>query len=91
MKFTFVRKAHKEFSPRLPGFFLVSLIHCVPIYVFTWYFNLIDDLAARISISLLVTILPVAELLSKPRSWKSRGDQYRLALFFWLALLFVAR
>ena len=56
MKLTFVGKAYKEFRPRLPGALLVTLIHCVPIYAFTWYFSLIDDLSARISISLLVTI-----------------------------------
>ena len=90
MKLTFVGKAYKEFRPRLPGALLVTLIHCVPIYAFTWYFSLIDDLSARISISLLVTMLPVAELLSDPRPLKSRGEQYWLALFFALALLLVA-
>ena len=76
MKLTFVRDAYdayKELRPRLPGFILVSLIHCVPIYAFTWYFSLIDDLSARISISLLVTLLPVAELLTEPRPLKKRG------------------
>ena len=58
MKLTFVREAYKKFRPRLLGVFLVSVIHCVPIYVMTWCFSLIDDLSARISISLLVTMLP---------------------------------
>ena len=90
MKFTFVHKAYKELRPRLPGVLLVTLIHCVPIYAFTWYFSLIEDLSARISISLLVTMLPVAELLSEPSSLKSRREQFWLAVFFWLALLLVA-
>ena len=90
MKLTFVRDAYKEFRPRLPGVFLVSVIHCVPIYAFTWYFSVIDDLSARISISLLVAMLPVAELLSEPRPLKSRGEQFWLAVFFALALLLVA-
>ena len=90
MKLIFVRKAYKEFRPRLPGVFLVSVIHCVPIYAITWYFSLIDDLSARISISMLVTMLPVAELLSKPRPLKSRGEQFWLAVFFGLALLLAA-
>ena len=90
MKLTFVRDAYKKFRPRLPGFFLIGVIHCVPIYAFTWYFSLIDDLSARISISLLVAMLPVAELLSEPRPWKSRGEQFWLAVFFGLALLLVA-
>ncbi|MCY4623601.1 MAG: hypothetical protein OXC99_01125 [Chloroflexi bacterium] len=90
MKLKFVRGAYEEFRPRLPGVLLVTLIHCVPIYAFTWYFSLIDDLSARISLSLLVTMLPVLELLSEPRPLKSRGEQFWLALFFALALLLVA-
>ncbi len=90
MKLTFVRDAYKELRPRLPGAFLVSVIHCVPIYAFTWYFSVIDDLSARISISLLVAMLPVTELLSGPRPLKSRGEQFWIAVFFLLALLLVA-
>ena len=90
MKLAFVRDAYERLRPRLPGVLLVSLIHCVPIYAFTWYFSLIDDLSARISLSLLVTMLPVVELLSEPRPLKSRGEQYWLALFFGLGLLLVA-
>ena len=60
MKLTFVRDAYKEFRPRLPGVILVSVIHCVPIYAFTWYFSVIDDLSARISMSLLVVSRQVA-------------------------------
>ena len=89
MKLTSVRDAYKEFRPRLPGAFLVVVIHCVPIYAFTWYFSVIDDLSARISISLLVSMLPVAELLSEPRPLKSRGEQFWLAGFFALAFLLV--
>ena len=85
MKLAFVRGAYKKFRPRLPGAFLVSVIHCVPIYAFTWYFSLIDDLSARISISLLVTMLPVVELLSEPRPLKSRGEQ------FWAGAVFCTR
>ncbi len=90
MKLTFVRDAYKEFRPRLPGVLLVSVIHCVPIYALTWYFSVIDDLSARISISLLVAMLPVAELLSEPRPLKSRSEQFWIAAFFVLALLLVA-
>ena len=85
-----IRLRFSRIRPRLPGVFLVSVIHCVPIYAFTWYFSVIDDLSARISISLLVAMLPVAELLSGPRPLKSRGEQFWLAAFFALALLLVA-
>ena len=90
MKLTFVSKAHKHIRPRLAGFILVSLIHCVPIYALTWCFSLIDVLSARISLSLLVTLLPVVELLSEPRPLKSRGEQFWLAAFFGLALVLAA-
>ena len=90
MNLAFVRDTYREFRPRLPGAILVCVIHCMPIYALTWYFSVIGDLSARISISLLVTILPVAEFLSEPRPLKSRGEQYWLAVFFVLALLLVA-
>ena len=89
MKFTLLSKAHKHIRPRLPGVLLVTLIHCLPIYAFTWYFSLIEDLSARISLSLLVTMLPVVELVSEPRPLKTRGEQYWIAVFFGLALLLV--
>ena len=85
-----IRRRFACIRPRLPGVFLVSVIHCVPIYAFTWCFSLIDDLSARVSLSLLVTMLPVAEIFSEPRPLKSRGEQFWLALFFALALLLVA-
>ena len=90
MKFTFVRDTYKEYRSRLPGVLLVCVIHCVPIYVLTWYFSVIDDLSARIPISLLVTTLPLVELLSDPGQSKKRGEQFWLASFFWLALILVA-
>ena len=90
MRLTFVRDAYRKYRPNLPGVILVSVIHCVPIYAFTWYFSVIDDLSARISISLLVGMLPVEELLSEPRPWKKRGEQYLIAAFFVLSLLLAA-
>ena len=62
----------------------------MPVYALTWCFSVIDDLAARISISLLVTMLTLAEFLYEPRPLKSRGEEFRLALFYLLALLLVA-
>ena len=61
---------------RLPGIFLVSLIYCVPVYLLAWYFELIDGLYGRIMVTLLVTILPVAEVLSPPRPLKSKGELF---------------
>ena len=90
MRLTFARDAYRNYRPNFPGVLLVSVIHCAPIYAFTWYFSVIDDLSARISISLLVAMLPVEELLSEPRPWKKRGEQFWIAAFFMLALLLAA-
>ena len=90
VKRSFVCDAYRRLHPRLPGALLVSVIHCAPIYAIAWWSSAIDDLSAGISISLLVTMLPVAELLSEPRPLKARGEQFWLAVFFALALLLVA-
>ena len=74
--------------PRLPGVFLVSVVYGVPVYALTWYSGLIDDLSVRLLLSVLVAMMPVAELLSAPRPWKSRGDLLWFALFIVLASLF---
>ena len=66
------------------------MVFCLPVYALTWYFGLIDDLSARIFISLLVAILPVAELLSAPRPWQSRGELLWFAVFIVPAILLVA-
>ena len=81
MKLTFVREAYKKFRPRLPGVFLVSVVYGVPVYGLAWYSGLIDDLSVRILLSVLVAMIPVAELLSAPRPWKSREDLLWFALF----------
>ena len=88
MKLTILIKAYKFIRPRLIGVSLVSLVYCVPIYLLVWYFDLIDDLSARILISVLVAIMPVAEFLSGPRPWKSRGELLWFALFIVPVCLF---
>ena len=81
MKLTILIDAYNFIRPRLIGVSLVSVVYCVPIYLLAWYFDLIDDLAARILISVLVAIMPVAEFLSGPRPWKSRVELFWFALF----------
>ena len=81
MKLSLLEKGYKHTQPRLTGIFLVSIVFCVPIYFLTWYLDLTDDLSARILISALVATMPVAELLSEPRSWKSRAELIWFALF----------
>ena len=74
--------------PRLPGVFLVSVVYGVPVYALIWYSGLIDDLSVRLLLSVLVAMMPVAELLSAPKPWKSRGDLLFFALFIVLVSLF---
>ena len=53
----------------------------MPVYALAWYSGLIDDLSVRLLLSVLVAMMPLAELLSAPRPWKSRGDLLLFALF----------
>ena len=76
-----IRLRFSRIRPRLPGVFLVSVVYGVPVYALTWHSGLIDDLSVRLLLSVLVAMVPVAELLSAPRPWKSRGDLLLFALF----------
>ena len=86
MKLAIFNRAYEFIRPRLTGVFLVSVVYGVPVYALIWYFGLIDDLSVRILLSVLVAMMPVAELLSAPRPWKSRGD----LLFFALSIVLVS-
>ena len=76
-----IRRRFSCIRPRLPGVFLVSVVYGVPVYGLAWYSGLIDDLSVRLLLSVLVAMIPVAELLSEPRPWKARGDLLLFALF----------
>ncbi len=90
MKLAILSRAYKYVRPRLLGLFLVSVICCAPVYALSWLFSLVDDLYARILISLLVTILPVSELLSEPRPLKSRWEVLQFALLIVPVLAFAS-
>ena len=88
MKLAAFSRAYESIRPRLPGVFLVSVVYGVPVYALAWYSGLIDDLSVRLLLSVLVAMIPVAELLSAPRPWKSRGDLLLFALFILPVSLF---
>ena len=88
MKLTTITEAYEFIRPRLFGTFLAIVVYCVPVNALAWYSGLVDDLSARILISVLVAIMPVVEFLSGPRPWKSSGELIRFALFFVPVLLF---
>lgn len=79
-----------EVGSRLPDTLAVTGAYCLPVFAFVWYSGLVDDVYARIWISTLVTIIPVATLLSKPkhglRIWRWQGEELGSALFLWLAM-----
>ena len=81
-------KAFRFGRPRLIGVLLVGLAYCGPVYFLTWYSGLVDDLSARILISVLAAILPVAEFLSQPRHWKTRSELLWFGLFILPVSLF---
>ena len=62
-------------------------IYCAPVYLLTWYFDLLDGLSLRIFMSFLVAMVPVSELLTEPRPLKSIGDLFWFALFVGLMSL----
>ena len=88
MKLAAFSRAYESIRPRLPGVFLVSVVYGVPVYALAWYSGLIDDLSVRLLLSVLVAMIPVAELLSAPRPWKSRGDLLLFGLFILPVSLF---
>ena len=73
MKLAILSRAYESIRPRLPGVFLVSVVYGVPVYALTWYSGLIDDLSVRLLLSVLVAMMPVAELLSAPRPGSREG------------------
>lgn len=74
MKPPIIGRAYKFVRRRFTGVLLVSAVFCAPVYLLTWYFDLIDDLFARVFISALVAVMPVAELLSERKPRQSRWE-----------------
>ena len=83
-----------EVGSRLPHTIAVVVSYWLPVFGFVWYSGLVDDIYARLWISALVTVIPVAALCSKPkhglRIWRWTGEDLRIALFLWLATALAA-
>lgn len=75
----------KELRPRLSKHFWVSILGYAIFFAFVWYTGTIDDLSARITLTLLYTIIPLAELFQKPHT-RAEG---RALLWQYIALLLV--
>ena len=89
-----IRKFFAEVGSRLPDTFAATVAYWLPVFAFVWYSGLVDDIYARLWISALVTVMPVAALFSKPkhglRIWRWPGEDLGIALFLWLATLLAA-
>ncbi len=85
-----IGRAYKFVRRRFIGVLLVSAVFCAPVYLLTWYFDLIDDLFARVFISALAAVVPVAELLPERKPRQSRWELLWLALFIAPLFLFAA-
>ena len=81
------KKAYQVIRPRTTHLLLDIAIYCAPVYLLTWYFDLLEGLSLRIFMSLLVAMAPVSELLTEPRPFRSRGDLFWFALFIGLMSL----
>ena len=79
------RRTLAEIGRRLPETLAVTVAYCLPVFALVWYFELVDDIYARLLMSALVTVMPVASLFSKPkhglRIWKWPGEDLGSALF----------
>ena len=89
-----IRNFFAEVGSRLPDTLAVMIAYWLPVFAFVWYSGLVDDIYARLWISALVTVMPVAALFSKPkyglRIWRWPGEDLGIALFLWLATLLAA-
>ncbi len=61
---------------------------CVPVYAMAWWLNIHDNLAANIAVTILVSMMPVAELASPSESLTTRGSIVWLSGFVLVAFAF---
>lgn len=82
-----LRRTWQTVRPRLGGTILCLFVCCAPAVALTWCFDVIDDLQARVGITILVALMPTIELMSLPRPLRSRRDLFGLGAFLLLMLL----
>ena len=88
------RNSLTKFRSNLVATILSVAFICGPVYFFTWYFDLIDSLSGRVSMTVLVSIFPVAVAFTNYRTngipWKEWSPAYWLVAFLFLANLLAA-
>ncbi len=81
-------KFHRAIRERWRVLTLTILGICIPVYVTAWWFNIHNNLAANIAVTVLVSIMPVAELASPSESLTTRGGIGWLSVFVVIAFAF---
>ena len=78
-----------RFRSKIPAIILSIVFICGPVYSLTWYFELIDSLSGRISLTALVSILPITVAFThfdtSVSLWKRLGEAPWLVAFLFLA------
>ena len=84
-----IRDSVAQFRANIPVTALSLVFVCGPVYSLTWSFDLIDTLTARVSLTFLVSILPIALAFTNfddnVSLWRKFGDTPWLVVFLFLA------
>lgn len=83
----FMDWVRRAIRPRITAYFLVIAFCCVAVNMMTWYFDLIDDWPARITLSVLSALALLLVFRSPPILWRDRKDILWVAAALVLALL----
>lgn len=67
---------------------ITILATCIPVYAMAWFLGVFDHIAHNITITVVVTALPVTTLLSPPEPLTVRSYPVWLATFSVIALIF---
>lgn len=86
----FIAWVRGEIRPRITAYFLVIAFCCGAVNMITWYFGLVDDRSARITLSILTALVLALELFSVPTPWRGRKNILWVAAALVLALLLMA-
>ena len=73
--------------PRLGAVIFSLIAICIPVIALAWCFDVIDDLQARVVVTVFAAWVPVAGLVASPAPWYSRQEFLWFGVFLWLALL----
>ena len=78
-----------KFRSKIPAIILSLVFVCGPVYSLTWYFDLIGGLYGRISMTVIVSIVPITVAFTDYKAtsvpWKEWVPAYWLVVFLVLA------